>query len=78
MFRGAILESGASIPPGPADYTAFEVGYNPVLSQANCGQASDGSQCLRDASIETSNDIFNNSIASSLFSNIDIDDDIVQ
>ncbi|KAG7378033.1 hypothetical protein PHYPSEUDO_010618 [Phytophthora pseudosyringae] len=67
LFRGGIMQSGASI-NGPSKYTnasAFDVYYNNITAATNCSSTKDTLECLRHVPVTQLSGIFNSSVTSS-------------
>lgn len=47
LFRGAIMNSGSSVPADPVDCPKGQAVYDLVVAQAGCSGARDGLECLR-------------------------------
>jgi len=67
LFRGAIMESGGSISPGPANYSDYQALYDSIVDQVNCSDAVDTLQCLREVPFEKLNSVLNGTDGSSKY-----------
>ncbi|PLB53376.1 cholinesterase [Aspergillus steynii IBT 23096] len=59
LFRGAIMQSGGSIAPGPSNYTGYQDLYDDLASKVNCSDVADTLQCLREVPFEELNSVLN-------------------
>lgn len=59
LFRGAIMQSGGSISPGPSNYTGYQDLYDDLASKVNCSDVADTLQCLREVPFEELNSVLN-------------------
>ncbi|KAL2008244.1 hypothetical protein VTN00DRAFT_8226 [Thermoascus crustaceus] len=67
LFRGAIMESGGSISPGPANYTDYQTLYDSIVGRVDCSDAVDTLQCLREVPFEKLNSVLNGTDGSSQY-----------
>lgn len=59
LFRGAIMESGGSIPASPSNYTGYQKLYDTLVSNVGCSDTVDSLQCLREVPFEKLNSVLN-------------------
>ena len=59
LFRGAIMESGGSIPASTSNYTGYQKLYDTLVSNVGCSDTVDSLQCLREVPFEKLNSVLN-------------------